>query len=247
MKRIIIIGSLILSACTGGGPRLDEVLTMSKGPLAPTSQESVSATQEALQKGLLTGVSLLHKEGGFYASAHRILIPKELQKASDLARSLGLTSQVDTFQKSLNVAAEKAVGTAVPIFQRSVRQLTFQNVVAILQGSDEAATDYFRKTSEAELRAAFKPIVAQATAQNDVGKLYKQLSSAIRPAAMLAGVATPTVDLDEYVTDQAVRALFQEIGHQEALIRKDPLQRTTDLLQKVFGYYGRESHPSLQK
>jgi hypothetical protein len=47
------------------------------------------------------------------------------------------------------------------------------------------------------------------------------------------------VDLDEYATQKAVAALFDEIGHQEQLIRKNPVERTSTLMQTVFGYYSR--------
>ena len=43
-------------------------------------------------------------------------------------------------------------------------------------------------------------------------------------------------DLNQYVTEKATSALFKEIEQEENLIRKDPIQRTTDLLKKAFDY-----------
>jgi hypothetical protein len=42
------------------------------------------------------------------------------------------------------------------------------------------------------------------------------------------------VDLDDYVTGQALEGLFTLVAQEEAAIRSDPAARVTDLLQKVF-------------
>jgi hypothetical protein len=42
-------------------------------------------------------------------------------------------------------------------------------------------------------------------------------------------------DLVAYVNQKATDALFREIALQEDRIRQDPVQRTTELLRKVFG------------
>jgi hypothetical protein len=47
------------------------------------------------------------------------------------------------------------------------------------------------------------------------------------------GIQTP--DLDDYITRKALDALFLKIAEQEKLIRENPVARTSDLLQKVFG------------
>ncbi len=85
--------------------------------------------------------------------------------------------------------------------------------------------------------ATFKPIVAKATQKNNVGRVYNQITTTIKPAALLAGVPIATVDLDEYVSMKATEALFVEIGRQEKLIRDNPVERSSALLQKVFGFY----------
>ncbi|MBC7659934.1 MAG: DUF4197 domain-containing protein [Chitinophagaceae bacterium] len=211
------------------------------GTLAPTSVESVLATKEALEKGVGYGINLLSKSGGFTDSIHHIVIPSELQKASNLARNVGLGSYVDGFETSLNKAAEQAVSSSVPIFKDAIRNMTFTDVVTILRGPEDAATRYFKSASEKKLVETFRPIVAKATAQNNVGSIYMQLSTAVRPAALAAGVPVPAVNLDEYVSTKAVDALFVEIANQEKKIRENPLEQSTALLKKVFSYYGKKS------
>lgn len=241
MKKLLLGLACLTSACVGYEDTINEAIQVGQASMAPSPSESVSATRQALEKGVTVGINMLQKEGGFSQSAHRILIPPELQKAAQLARSAGLNAQVDNFEKSLNRAAEQAMSSALPIFKRAITQLTFQDVVKILTGPDQAATNYFRSASEKQLIDTFKPIVAKATQQNNVGRLYNQIVTTIKPAAALAGVPIATVNLDEYVSQKATHALFAEIGKQEKLIRENPMERTTALLQKVFGFYA--SHP----
>ena len=42
------------------------------------------------------------------------------------------------------------------------------------------------------------------------------------------------VDLDNYVTEEALNGLFTMLAAEEKKIRENPAARTTDLLKKVF-------------
>ncbi|RZA25483.1 MAG: DUF4197 domain-containing protein [Proteobacteria bacterium] len=226
-----------LAGCAEFEQNAEAVIQVAQASMAPTQGESVSATKDALDKGIGVGIDLLKKDGGFLNSIHRIVIPTELQKATNLARSAGLGSYVDGFEKSLNAAAEQAVSSAMPIFKEAVSKMTISDVVTILTGPDNAATSYFKTTSQKKLVDTFRPIVSKATDRNNVGRLYTQLVTSVRPVAMAAGVSVPAVNLDEYVSNKAVDALFIEIGNQEKKIRENPVERTTAIMKKVFSYY----------
>ena len=111
--------------------------------------------------------------------------------------------------------------------------MTLEDARGILKGPDDAATRYFRKTGEAQIRERFMPIVRQATEQAGVTSAYKRLMQRAGPYAQLMG--SQATDLDGYVTDKAMDGLFKMIAEEEKRIRQDPLARTTDLLKKVFG------------
>ena len=49
-------------------------------------------------------------------------------------------------------------------------------------------------------------------------------------------------NLESYVTEKAMVAIFSEIEIQENLIRKDPIKRSTELLKKVFNYADNNSN-----
>jgi hypothetical protein len=42
-------------------------------------------------------------------------------------------------------------------------------------------------------------------------------------------------DLNKYVTERAISGLYHMVELEENKIRKDPLARVSDILQKVFG------------
>lgn len=255
MQKVLIgVSACLMFSCADFEQNVNEAVKVAQAQtqgqgagaisLTPSSGESVSATKQALEKGVNVGINLLEKDGGFLNSIHHIIIPPELQKATNLARNVGLGSYVDGFEKSLNHSAEQAISSAVPIFKDAISQLTFNDIVKILTGPENAATTFFKSTSEKKLVDTFKPIVAKATEKNNVGHLYTQLVSSVRPAALAAGVQVPAVNLDEYVSNKAVDALFIEIASQEKKIRENPVERTTSLLKKVFSYYGNKGKAS---
>lgn len=197
-------------------------------------EEVAKGLKEALSKGTRQAIASLGREGGFLNNLDvRIPMPGELQKVEKLLRKLGQDKYADQFVATMNHAAEKAVPEAADLFADAISQMTLADAKAILKGPDDAATRYFRKTSEARLKERFLPIVKAATDQAGVTSAYKTLMQRAGPTARLLGVGK--TDLDAYVGDKAVDGLFRMIAAEEKRIRQDPVARTTDLLKKVFG------------
>lgn len=57
----------------------------------------------------------------------------------------------------INRAAESAAKEVAPIFVNSVTQMTISDAFGILNGADNAATNYLRSTTYNELYALYKP------------------------------------------------------------------------------------------
>lgn len=205
---------------------------------ALSDEEIVRALKEALSQGTRQAIAQLGKPGGYLNNPSvRIPMPEHLQQAERLLRSLKQDRLADEFVASLNRAAEKAVPEAVAILGDSLAQMTLEDARGILQGPEDAATQYFRKTGSAQIRERFLPIVRQATEQAGVTSAYKRLMQrAGAYAQLMGGQAT---DLDGYVTDRAVDGLFKMIAEEERRIRREPMARTTELLKKVFGVVGK--------
>jgi len=106
------------------------------------------------------------------------------------------------------------------------------DALGILNGNDDAATQYLRQTSEDELRRRYRPIVADHLERVDGVTLYTDIA---RSWNRLPGVKPLEADLESFVTDKAMDGLFFVIAREEQRIRRDPVARTTELLRDVFG------------
>lgn len=200
-----------------------------------TDTEITGGLKEALTKGVRFAVDTLGRENGFLDDARvKIPLPKNLQKLEKGLRVAGQGKAVDEFVEAMNRAAEKAVPVAVDVFTDAIRQMTFDDARRILfSGQQDAATQFFRRTSEERLRGKFRPIVEDFTEQTGVTQKYKQMIGRAGFAAQFLG--KDATDLDGYVTQKALDGLFFMVAEEEKKIRRDPLGRTTSLLKKVFG------------
>ena len=191
--------------------------------------------KEALNKGVRFAVDSLGKQDGYLGDPRvRIPLPRSLQKVERGLRVAGQGRAVDEFVVSMNRAAEKAVPVAIDVFVDAISQMTFDDARNILfSGRDDSATEFFRRTSEDELRRLFRPIVEDFTQSVGVTQKYKSMIGKYGFAASILG--QDATDIDGYVTEKALDGLFLLIADEERKIRRNPVGRTTDLLRRVFG------------
>jgi hypothetical protein len=207
-----------------------------------SQDQMVGGLKEALGKGVEHAVRSLGKPDGFLKDLRvKIPMPATLKKVESSLRMVGQAHLADEFVTTMNRAAEQAVPEAAAVLSQSVQQMTLTDARAILTGTNNAATQYFRRTSETNLYDRFLPIVKTATEKAGVTSAYKQMTGKLSGGlggfgglgGNLLGKEMP--DLDAYVTHKALDGLFVKIADEEKRIRENPVARTTDLLQKVFG------------
>jgi len=198
-----------------------------------SNSDITSGLKEALIQGSKTAVASLGTEGGYLDNpAVRISLPMQLQIVEKGLRATGQGALADNFVTTMNRAAEQAVPLASDLFVDTIRDMSVEDARSILQGSDDAATEYLRAKNSEKLNALMRPIVADATSKVGVTSAYKVMSS---QAGMLGNVASlGALDLDTYVTEQATDGLFTMIAAEEKRIRENPAARSTELLKKVF-------------
>ncbi len=201
---------------------------------ALSDDEIVRGLKEALSKGADRAIARLGRPGGYLDNVDvRIPLPEELQRIDKLLRTFRQDRYADEFVATMNRAAERAVPEAALLLKDSVAAMSLDDARAILKGADDAATQYFRRTSEDKLRQRFLPIVRQATEAAGVTAAYKAMLQRAGPAAGLLGEQAR--DVDGYVTAKAMDGLFRMMALEEKAIREHPVERTTDLLKRVFG------------
>jgi hypothetical protein len=214
--------------------------------LASLSQDQVvQGLKEALAKGLQQAIARLGHDGGFLTNLNvRIPMPEKLQKVENTLRAMKQEKLADEFVATMNHAAEQAVPEAGSVFADALKQMTIEDAKSILSGPNDAATQYFQKTTQTNLYARFYPIVQKATAATGVTAAYKNLMEKANVGQGLGSIGSAlggsllgkdSLDIDAYVTNKAMDGLFKMVAAEEQQIRQNPVARTTDLLQKVFG------------
>jgi hypothetical protein len=201
-----------------------------------TNDEMVAGLKQALDKGTQFAVNKLGQPGGFLDNKKvRIPMPDSLSWVESSLRTVGQDEMADEFIDTMNTAAEQAVPEAADIFAGAIKEMSVQDAQGILTGPDTAATEYFRSNTEAELTQRMRPIVETATASTGVTSAYKDMLGAAGGfAGMMPATAT---DIDGYITSKTLDGLFLMIAKEERKIRKNPMARSTELLQKVFSAY----------
>lgn len=220
--RNILVGSILFSTSPAFAVDLS----------AFSNKEQVASLKQALTQGTETAVKSLARENGYLGNDKvRIPLPESLQKADNTLRRFGMGKYADELVTSMNRAAESAVPEARTILADAVRKMSVRDARSILTGNDDAATQYFRKNTEAALAARFKPIVNKAMINVRVAEKYDRFAG--------KGVKFGLVDegdakLDGYITRKALDGLFLMMAEQEKTIRENPLEATGSLAKKIF-------------
>lgn len=235
------IKSLILPALLFFAPmahgqflkKLKESVTSTTTSLGFTEEEAGNAIKEALQKGIVKGVGEVAQLDGYFGNPLvKIPFPEEAKFVESQLRAVGMGKLADDAILSLNRAAEDAAGEAKDIFIVAIKQLTFKDAIEIVRGEDNAATAYLQNTTSDSLKARFQPIIAQSIEKVDATRYWDNVMTEYNKIPFMKKI---NPNLEEYVTEKAIEGLFVMVAQEEEKIREDPMERTSDILKKVFG------------
>jgi len=244
----ITASSIVVPAYAGWGDFFSDLLKDSKDTqqASPSTSKAVTnalstqdmngAILDALSVGVKRAIDLLGKQGGFLNDAKvRIPMPENMQKVESVLRRFGQDKYADRFIESMNSAAEQAVPQTTEIFLNTIKGMSLTDAKELLNGPDDAATNYFRTKNSAQLEKVISPIVSKTMDDVGVTKTYKKLVS---KADFLGDyIDKDSLDIDAFVTEKTMDGLFLKLAEEEAKIRKDPVARSTDLLKKVFSQF----------
>jgi hypothetical protein len=195
--------------------------------------EIAAGLREALKVGSGRVVTTLGRPGGFLDDPKvRIPLPAPLARVQSSLRTIGASGLVDDLELRMNRAAEQATPIAKDLFWQAITSLTFDDVLAIYQGPNDAATQYLDRTTRSSLTEAMRPIIDQTLADAGAIAAYDAI---VARAAVSPLLPNFKADLTNHVLGRAMDGLFGYLAVEEAAIREDPAKRTTDLLKRVFG------------
>lgn len=198
--------------------------------------ETSRALKEALVQGANKAVGQLSAQDGFFGNKEvKIPLPDSLKKAEKTMRMFGMGRQADELVLKMNRAAEAAVPEAKVLLVDAVKKMSVADAKAILTGGDDAATQYFKKTTSAPMAEKFLPIVKKATEDVQLAQQYNKFAEL---GSKYGIVKKEQANLEQYVTQKALDGVYLMMAKEEAAIRKDPVGQASNLLKKVFGAIG---------
>jgi hypothetical protein len=127
-----------------------------------SEDEIVNGLKQALEVGTSNAVKTVSQTNGYFNNP-KIRIPL-----------------VDKFELSMNRAAERAAPEAKAIFWDAIKQMSFADARQILDGPDDAATQYFQDKTASRLQKVFKPITHQAMSEVGVTRYYQSIDDKIK-------------------------------------------------------------------
>ena len=198
-----------------------------------TNEETSGGLKEALTQGVGKAVASLGAADGFLGNKEvKIPLPKSLKKVEKVMKLMGMQKQSDELVLKMNRAAEAAVPEAKTLLVDSIKQMTLADAKAILTGSQDSATQYFKKTTSKQMAEKFLPIVEKATANVQLADSYNKYAG---QGAKLGVVKKEDANINQYVTQKALDGVYLMIAKEEAAIRANPLGQANGLIKKVFG------------
>jgi hypothetical protein len=198
-----------------------------------SNRDAINGLKEALTRGSHAAVARLGAENGFFGNDRvKIPLPPSLRRLEAVIRSIGMSPHADELVLRMNRAAEAAVPEARSLLVDAAKRMSVQDAKGILAGGDDAATQYFKRTTSEPLVKRFQPIVKKAMQKVKLAEKYDEIAAS---GAKLGLVKEEDAQLEDYVTRKALDGLFLTIAEEEKKIRRDPAGAASAILTKVFG------------
>lgn len=200
--------------------------------------DATEALKEALRVGADTSVTRGSAVDGYFANELiKILLPPEANviiTIIDQIPGVG-PALIDEVVLKLNRAAEDAAPQAKTILLDAIVGITITDAIAIVNGADNAATQYLQAATQNSINTLFRPHIENSLNQVGAQAAWGTLTSNYNTVAPFIGQPQVNTDLAGYTTNEASTGLFKLIAEEEKKIREDPLHQVTAILAQVFG------------
>jgi len=196
--RVAVTAAILILA---GGPALAQGNLLDQGrqllQSAPsssggglTNSQADSGLREALKVASQKTVTQLGKSGGYLndQSIH-IPLPGYLESAKKGLGAVGAGGMLNDLETRMNHAAEDAAAKAYPIFADAISKMSVSDAKAIVTGPNDAATQYFKRTTSGQLTEQFRPIVDKALSETGAMQAYKATETKLASSSPLGGLA----------------------------------------------------------
>ncbi|MCW5723380.1 MAG: DUF4197 domain-containing protein [Maricaulaceae bacterium] len=211
-----------------------------------SERDAAGGVREALSVASRLATRRLGRTDGFFGDpAVRIPLPGVMRTAQRNLRNLGLSGPLDDVELRMNRAAEAAMPAAADIFMSAIRSISITDAVGIVRGGDTAATQFLRGRTEPQLTGLMRPPMQETL---EVSGAYRAVDGAaglvgerggglgaLLGAQRTASPASLRDQVTDFAVERAISGVFHYVGEEERAIRRDPVNRTTNILRRVFG------------
>ncbi len=201
-----------------------------------TENQATDGLKEALRVGAQRVIGQVGAPGGYLDdSAIHIPLPGWMDRTKRVLDTAGAGFLLDEVETRLNRAAEAAAPKAIPIFADAIKAMTVQDAISIVQGSEDSATQYFKRTMTPQLTAAFRPVIKAEMEQAGAIQSFNAAADRFNQVPLVKDLGDGAVDqLIDHGLEKALSGVFFYLAKEEAAIRANPAARTTDILRRVF-------------
>ena len=236
MKKAFVPFALIFSLLgLSTLPSCDTISEIVEGLL--TDGDATQALKEALRVGTDTAITNGSALDGYFANqAIKILLPPEADLVLNAASFIpGVSETLNNLEEKLNRAAENAAPQAREILVDAILNITITDAINIVNGENDAATQFLRSNTQTQIANLFKPEIQSSLETVGAQSIWESVATVYNPIAPSLNQPQVDTDLADYTTTKALDGLFHLVAEEEALIREDPVHRVSEILQRVFG------------
>ena len=226
MKKLLMIVLVFqLASC--------DVLQELAGSAGLTNAEIGQGLKDALYQGAEKAVREFSQDPSFLTGGNSVNIPPEALEVIKTLSSVPIVKEyTKKFTDKVEVATSQAIDASLPIFKTAITDLTFADAYNILMGGQEdAATLYLKDKTYQPLMGEFKPIVSNSLQEVGALKEWGKIADLYNKLPFKEKV---NPDFDGFVSELALKSIFERIEKEEQGIRNNVGMRTTDMMKKVF-------------
>jgi hypothetical protein len=207
--------------------------TLAKLGLQPSALETIMAVKEVMNSSTFKALRKLEKLNSDGVNA---VLPAELQPALGALKALGYEKEIAQVTKAVGDASGIPLKESGAIFADAIKEVDLGDAVAIVVGGESAATAVLKSAMKASVKKRYSQSIATQLSKTDATKYWPIAAGAYNVFAKNKVDA----DLNDFIAESAVEAVFIAMGKEESDIRKDPKALGSAVVSKVWDYYSKK-------
>lgn len=225
MKHFILISILSLftfSSCDTanmlfGEPSEAEILHALQNLLDNSAVDALSTMQDINKQGI----------GG--------VLPEELRPVLEGARMLGIGSEIDNIESTLQTVSATALTETTGTMKDAIKSLQFKDAVAVVLGGEDAATQVLRQAMYSSVKQRYSNQLGSELEKTDpnIENYWRTAASAYN----LLAKEKVDASLTDFIAERSVDLLFSSMGKKEKAYRDNIPSLGDQITSKVFDYY----------